>query len=196
MEDHPPLILGHLQGPTLPRSIRWRMQLGQLKYQESEIGWTIEELNTYNREFMKQQRTIYQGLCENYEMERGGILPFENNFVVQQDKSHDNNNNDNDDNDLDQPDHHDKNNDTNNNNNHDNDNIKDDARNEVDPLTMMVMDIEKEEKKRQDLDLKYRKERALRKRGATVETLLDDDSDGDRFDTYSVRLKRSNHAMP
>ena len=175
MEEYQSPIPRHLQGPTLPRSIRWRMQLGQLKYQESDIGWTTDELNIYNREFMKQQRTIYQGLCENYERKGVGFLQDENGFVVQQDE---------DDDDDDQPD----------DNNH-NDNGDGDP-NQVDPLTMMVMDIEKKEKRRQELDLKYRKERALRKRGATVETVLDDDSDGDRFDTYSVRLKISTHFMP
>ena len=177
MEEYQSPIPRHLQGPTLPRSIRWRMQLGQLKYQESDIGWTTDELNIYNREFMKQQRTIYQGLCENYEMKGVGFLQDENGFVVQQEEDHD-------DDEEDQPD----------DNNH-NDNGDGDP-NEVDPLTMMVMDIEKKEKRRQELDLKYRKERALRKRGATVETVLDDDSDGDRFDTYSVRLKISTHFMP
>ena len=55
---------------------------------------------------------------------------------------------------------------------------------EVDPLTAMVMQQEAQQKRLEKLELKYRRERAMRKRGIQIEG---EDGKNDRFDTYSVR---------
>lgn len=147
---HPAHAHQYLQGPALPRSVRWRMQLGLLKYPESEIGWTTEDLHAYNEQVLKQQRAAYRDLCDHYELD---LVEDENGFVKQADQQEE---------------------------------VLSEDEEDVDPLTMMVMDIEKKEKRRQELELKYRKEKALRKRGVAVDKVINDDSDGDRFDTYSV----------
>jgi hypothetical protein len=168
----------HLQGPALPRSVRWRMQMGLLKYPESDIGWTIADLHAYNEQVLNQQRAAYKSLCDQYIQQQDSV-PM-NEMVVEEDE----------DGflvDRQQPEMEEE--------------ISESEQQEeklrlddMDPLTMIVMDMEKKEKRRQELELKYRKEKALRKRGVAVTVTVavekvmyhDDTSGGDRFDTYSV----------
>jgi hypothetical protein len=58
-----------MDGPSLPRSIRWRLQLGLLALPSSEKdAWSTEELYTYNASLLHDQRTRYQELVEKYEV--------------------------------------------------------------------------------------------------------------------------------
>ena len=151
-----------MTGPTIPRSIRWRMQLGILQYPPNNNNeWTMEELSSYNETKVLQQRRTFSELRHTYCDE------------------------------LDMTSNVDRTTDTTNGEkeltpNEDNAASNDD----IDPLTQMVLDMERKEQRLQQLEVKYRKERALRNRGVTLEPkiVLDDEEDGgDRFDTYSVR---------
>ncbi len=57
---------------------------------------------------------------------------------------------------------------------------------EIDPLTAMVMEQEARETKKAELYLKYRKERARRKRGLTSETGNSTGEENDGIDRASV----------
>jgi len=149
-----------MTGPTIPRSIRWRMQLGILQYPPNNNNeWTMEELSSYNETKVLQQRRTFSELRHTYCDE------------------------------LDMTSNVDRTTDTTNGEkeltpNEDNAASNDD----IDPLTQMVLDMERKEQRLQQLEVKYRKERALRNRGVTLEPkiVLDDEEDGgDRFDTYS-----------
>jgi hypothetical protein len=58
-----------MDGPSLPRSIRWRLQLGLLALPSSEKdAWSTEELYAHNASLLRDQRTRYQQLVEKYEV--------------------------------------------------------------------------------------------------------------------------------
>ena len=145
-----------MDGPSLPRSIRWRLQLGLLQLPESADtdSLSLQELYEWNATQLQEQRERYRDLVEKHEAnhivfplqqeqheeeaEQAPVSPAVDNNAM------------------------------------------------LDPLTAMVREQEAQEKRRQELDLKYRKERARRKRGIYEgETDVHGDS-GDRGDTYSV----------
>lgn len=153
-----------MDGPLLPRSIRWRLQLGLWilpdRENDQEQLWTLQEILDHNREIIEQQRQGYSQLLLQFEEEDGvnqGELnvqhaPDEKTGSVKEEA---------------------------------NDQVDDISSNpEVDPLTALLREREAQEERLHDLDLKYRKDKARRKRGVYQE--LADTTD--RGDTYSVRL--------
>jgi hypothetical protein len=66
--------------------------------------------------------------------------------------------------------------------------VKETAPLEVDPLTAMVMEQEARETRKAELYLKYRKERARRKRGLTSETGNSTGEENDGIDRASVSI--------
>lgn len=144
-----------MDGPSLPRSIRWRLQLGLLalpnsKDDEEEDGseeptmLTEQDLYEYNASLMHDQRQRYLDLREQH---REALEAFRN-------ESH----------------HRDESNDETSNDvpAQDTASTSTDAT-LLDPLTAMVREQEAQEKRRQELELKYRKERARRNRGISDE---------------------------
>jgi hypothetical protein len=192
-----------MDGTLMPRSIRWRIQLGLLQVPEDEASEqqnkaspSLSDLAKHNQERLALQRQEYDRLVEKHEIRRvlrhAVVMEDKDGFVVTDKKKessptlvanddavdplfHTSSHND-DDNPLAQ-----------------NGVAPSDKKksSQLDPLTAMVMEQERQEKRLHDLDLKYRKERARRKFGISEGELrvIQDDHDadgGDRFDTYSV----------
>lgn len=173
-----------MDGSLMPRSIRWRIQLGLLKIPETTPDQTtpasLSDLAKHNRERLARQRQDYNRLVEKHEVHRvhHAVVEDQDGFVVTDDSqtveddvdpllhpSHDASQNR-------------------------GSALPNEKAAPLDPLTAMVMEQEKQEKRLHDLDLKYRKERARRKFGLPEEErVIQDDQHhdgGDRFDTYSV----------
>lgn len=141
---------------SLPRSVRWRIQLGLLKdpsADESGDGkriCNVEMVFEHNRDVIKQQEDRFKALEQKYveETTEAGneehttppLSPEENGF----------------------------------------DSVNSTAKPaEIDPLTAMVMEKEAQETRKAELYLKYRKERARMKRGlATEARVIESESDG------------------
>lgn len=130
MEDNDPSLL--------PRSIRWRLQLGLLALpnnddESNENVCSTNELYEYNSSLLHDQRTRYHDLVEKYEVhavstDQGGRVDETPAASVFPD-------------------------------------INETTAAALDPLTAIVREQEAQAKKRQELELKYRKERARRNRG-------------------------------
>lgn len=158
-----------MDGPSLPRSIRWRLQLGLLALpnsngdeKEQDNVYSFKELYECNASLLQDQRRRYQDLVEQHAETLHAFLHAE-----QQD---------------------------------DNTNANKQASQEstpanetttaavsLDPLTAMLREQEAQEKRRQELELKYRKERARRNRGISNDGQVSNDSGGDGATTDAVR---------
>jgi hypothetical protein len=137
----------------LPRSVRWRIQLGLLK--EPYSNCKLSEVTAYNREIIAQQDERFKGLVEKH------VEEDQDEGEVQKEGQ-----------DVD----------------------KDMAGGvpEVDPLTAMVMEQEAIETRKAELYLKYRKEKARRKRGLTTEARIIE-SESEEVDRASVRKQFDYH---
>merc|ERR1719162_1096841 len=134
----------------LPRSVRWRIQLGLLqdpsagatvantKVKEDEkLICTLETVSAYNHDTISAQAERFKGLVEKYVEESTEIE--EEQPSLSQSLSSENNGFDGTNNTAEPG--------------------------EIDPLTAMVMEQKAQEMRKAELYLKYRKERARRKRG-------------------------------
>lgn len=141
-----------MDGPSLPRSIRWRLQLGLLRLPDAEDPVSLDDLYEFNASLLQEQRARYDNLVEKHE---AGLV---GNVVVPEEETE---------NTIDAP-----------------TEEPPAAGMMLDPLTAMVQEQEAKEKRRQELDLKYRKERARRKRG-----IYEGEADGhDRSDAVSFEI--------
>jgi len=170
---------------SLPRSVRWRIQLGLLQDPSAEdtVANTIkngdekhicnlETVLAYNHDVIFKQAERFKGLVEKYieettevDNEQPSLSPSsssENNAAqpAESDPS---------------------------------------TAAEIDPLTAMVMEKEAQEKRKSELYLKYRKERARRKRGLTTEDRVTE-NESDEVDRASLiiiekDLKRLPHPL-
>ena len=131
-----------MDGPSLPRSVRWRLQLGVWKLphkDEGELQWTLEEILERNHDLIEIQRGNYNLLVEMLHE----LMEQEEQEQVQEQQQ------------------------------------EESITLDVDPLTALVQERDAQAQRLHDLDLKYRKQRARRKRGVA-------ECDSDRGDTYSV----------
>jgi hypothetical protein len=159
-EQHGALVVtGDLS--ALPRSVRWRIQLGLLQDPSLTIAprsCTLEDVTELNRQMIINQGERFKYLVEKY---------------VEEDVNENDNNNSGDE--------------TNNNNNKGNDTAAAASTSAMlDPLTAMVMEEEARETRKAELYLKYRKERARRKRGLSTEARIIESESGDEVDRASV----------
>ncbi|KAI2501903.1 hypothetical protein MHU86_12524 [Fragilaria crotonensis] len=166
-----------MDGPALPRSIRWRLQLGvwmlpssqkeqhQQHWQDgdahdTESEWTLTEILERNQDLIDVQRGNYDLLVQMLQevMEQNDEQEQEHEQVREQNDS-----------DEEHP------------SKATTASLNTKLPTPVDPLTALVKERDAQEQRLYDLDLKYRKRRARRKRGLlTTET--------DRGDTYSSSL--------
>ena len=155
---------------SLPRSVRWRIQLGLLQDPSAEATvaniningnekrvCNLETVSDHNHDIIFRQSERFKGLVEKHLEE----TTEENNEQPNLSPSLSSENNG-----------------------------FDGANNsanpaEVDPLTAMVMEKEAQETRKAELYLKYRKERARRKRGLTTEARVIE-SESDEVDRASV----------
>ena len=167
----------HQHLTTLPRSVRWRIQLGLLDYDSSSLSSsssssslsaTLEDIYQRNIQRVTQQNQRFQELLEKYveeepqetdvdiaspttkeDMEQPSSPPSKTKQQQQQQQQ--------------QP------------------------KVDIDPLTAMVMENEARETRKQELYLKYRKERARRKRGLSQAGGYQGGDESDGIDRASVR---------
>jgi hypothetical protein len=123
----------------LPRSVRWRIQLGLLQEpttKSSTSHCTLDEVTEYNRQVIAQQSEWFKALVEKHleEEEDDDDKEEEEEHAEEKEES------------VPQP-----------------------PSIDVDPLTAMVMEQQAQETRKAELYLKYRKERARMKRGLAVE---------------------------
>ena len=152
----------------LPRSVRWRIQLGLLQdptaaaasstnVDSDENLCTLQTVLEYNSEIISKQADRFKELVEKYIEET----------IEEAEKAEEQSNN----------------------RSSDNSGVDDSNAAakpaEIDPLTAMVMEQEAQETRKAELYLKYRKERARRKRGLTSEARVIE-SDSDEVDQASV----------
>jgi hypothetical protein len=151
----------------LPRSIRWRIQLGLLQDPSisdngtSEIfnngRCTLEDVTECNLAIVEQQNRRFRNLVEKHveEDEEESKEQVETNGQSLEDPATSSN--------------------------------SAEARREVDPLTAMVMEQQAQETRKAELYLKYRKERARRKRGLSVDArVIESETNG--VDNASVSV--------
>jgi hypothetical protein len=124
---------------ALPRSVRWRIQLGLLQEpttKSSTSHCTLDEVTEYNRQVIAQQSEWFKALVEKHleEEEDDDDKEEEEEHAEEKEES------------VPQP-----------------------PSIDVDPLTAMVMEQQAQETRKAELYLKYRKERARMKRGLAVE---------------------------
>jgi hypothetical protein len=139
---------------TIPRSVRWRIQLGVLEnvdpsdWNSASIADQLNLIYETNKELIQKQQERFQSLVEKYvEVE----IPVEEVQSPEKETVHQ---------------------------------VPD-----VDPLTAMLMEQQALETRKAELLLKYKKERARRKRGLTTEgRQIGDESDG--IDQASVSAVR------
>ena len=169
----------HQHLTTLPRSVRWRIQLGLLDYDSSSLSSsssssslsaTLEDIYQRNIQRVTQQNQRFQELLEKYveeepqetdgdiaspttkeDMEQPSSPPSKTKQQQQQQQQQQ------------QP------------------------KVDIDPLTAMVMENEARETRKQELYLKYRKERARRKRGLSQAGGYQGGDESDGIDRASVR---------
>jgi len=163
-----------MDGPSLPRSIRWRLQLGvfslpkqQQQQQQDGCGdnnnnkkYTWSQLWSQNSQTCQELRVDYTRLQQEW-------LEF---YEKQQQKKDD-------DDDEDVNNNNNKNN--NNNNNDDDDYVQLSSSSsavDIDPLTAMLEIKTAQEERKEQLELKFKKEKALRKRGIYNDTNNNDSS--------------------
>lgn len=135
-----------VDGSSLPRSVRWRIQLGLLEVPEKNEEQTefLERLIDLNRIAVNEQRSRYDALVQKH---FSSIHPQEEIDPPQ----------------IELP-----------SNDHLRELTEKDDGELLDPLTAMVMEQDARENRRKELDLKYRKERARRNRGISVDAEDDD----------------------
>ena len=163
-----------MEGPALPRSIRWRLQLGvwmlpspqreQLQLQDSdeiEPEWTLPEILERNQDLIDVQRGNYDLLVQMLQE------VMEQNDEQEREQEHEQ---------ID-PESEDEN--PSNPSTPTTVSLNTTLPILVDPLTALVKERDAQEQRLYDLDLKYRKRRARRKRGLLP-------TETDRGDTYSV----------
>ena len=171
---------------SLPRSVRWRIQLGLLQdptattttntttnnnngNNDDKISCTLETVTEYNSEIIAKQGERFKELVEKHVEETEGVDATKNEQQQQQ-----------------QPNNNVSSSSGNNNNNNNNATIDDTAKFAFDPLTAMVMEQEAQETRKAELYLKYRKERARRKRGLTTEARVIESENDEVVDRASV----------
>jgi hypothetical protein len=164
-DEHHGAMVVHGDLSDLPRSVRWRIQLGLLQDPTTvscdEITasrCTLQDVTELNRQIILNQGERFKNLVEKHVEE-------------QQDGDGDKHNGD----------------ESSNNNHHETDKIESNGTVDVDPLTAMVMEQEARENRKAELYLKYRKERARRKRGLSTEARIID-SESDEVDRSSVSM--------
>ena len=148
---------------SLPRSVRWRIQLGLLNWSPDDPTTepTLDNIYDLNKTLIEQQKDKFRELMEKY------VHEDEDQSELNDDQA------------LSSADGVGEGGDT-----------ATDAGSaaDVDPLTAMVMEQEGREKRKQELYLKYRKERARRKRGLATELSRPSDAgEDDGLDHASVR---------
>ena len=137
-----------MNGPALPRSIRWRLQLGLWKLMHKDEGeqeWSLQELNDFNKDLVKEQRDEYCRLVQRLREEEQKQIELEKQEKEKRAKE---------------------------------DPLAMMSAGEnadVDPLTAMMLQQEAQEKRLQKLELKYRIERARRKHGLQTSEQSDGD---------------------
>jgi len=154
----------------LPRSVRWRIQLGLLQdpsagatvantkvIEDEKLTCTLETVSAYNHDTVSAQAERFKGLVEKY-VEESTEVDNEQPSLSKSLSSE--NNGFNGTNSTAEP-------------------------AEIDPLTAMVMEQEALETRKAKLYLKYRKERARRKRGLTTEASIIE-SESDEVDRASL----------
>lgn len=140
---------------NLPRSIRWRVQLGLLidptatTSADCSSSATIETVLECNKETLIECKNIFKELVEKHVEE--AVVIVESNGQESSSSS----------------------------------TTKERTEIDIDPLTAIVMEEEARETKKSELYLKYRKERARRKRGLTTEARIIE-SESDEVDRASV----------
>lgn len=154
---------------SLPRSVRWRIQFGLLQDPSSiltsaaNIGkkemhvCTLETVLNHNHQLITKQADRFKDLVEKHLEEPTG----------------------------DSNDSHEQSNNLSPNRNELGDVNPSPKSADIDPLTAMVMEQEAQEIRKAELYLKYRKERARRKRGLTTEARVIE-SESDEIDQASV----------
>lgn len=130
-----------MDGPSFPRSIRWRLQLGLLALpndadDDNDNDCSMEDIYKYNASLLHDQRSRYHDLVDKYEVGLHAAAASVEAAVQEKEEAPAESKN----------------------NNHD-------STAALDPLTAMVREQEAQAKRRQELELKYRKERARRNRG-------------------------------
>lgn len=126
-----------MDGPSLPRSVRWRLQLGLLALPsttEEEQELSLKDLYDYNASLLQDQRNRFNDLREEH---AEALEAF-----VAEEQQHD----DNDETSATAS-------------------PPPTTTASLDPLTAMLQEKEAQEERRRELELKYRKERARRNRG-------------------------------
>ncbi|MGK3749721.1 MAG: hypothetical protein ACI8RD_002017 [Bacillariaceae sp.] len=153
-EEQGKRILGEYLS-NLPRSVRWRIQLGLLidptttTSADCSSSTTLETILECNRETLIECNRIFKELVEKHVEEAEEVV--ESNGQESSSTSTTTKN----------------------------------PEVDIDPLTAIVMEEEARETKKAELYLKYRKERARRKRGLTTEARIID-SESDEVDRASV----------
>jgi hypothetical protein len=133
---------------ALPRSVTWRLRLGLLKAPSTTTRPTLEDLLRHNAELLEQEQSQYQKLQETYQNHLGQI---------------DNNNNEVEEKEEEEEDAEEVVANT--------ANVPPDIDplSSMDPLTAMLQEQQAQENRRQELDLRYRREKARRKRGLATD---------------------------
>jgi hypothetical protein len=162
-DDHSGKVIALNDWSKLPRSVRWRLQLGILSEpppdgQDQDLS--LDVLFQHNKSIVSDLGEKFKELVTKH---------------VEEDEDGGNNNNDDDGTEAD--------------NNSGKSNGGNEGGNahatEIDPLTAMVMEEQARETRKAELYLKYRKERARRKRGLTTEARIIE-SESDEVDRASV----------
>jgi hypothetical protein len=66
-----------MDGPSLPRSIRWRLQLGLLRLPDAEDPVSLDDLYEFNASLLQEQRARYDNLVEKHEPVSRGLVQVE-----------------------------------------------------------------------------------------------------------------------
>lgn len=136
----------------LPRSLRWRIQLGLFidpANEDPTVSTSIETCWQWNSATVTQQNERFKGLMEKYIEEEEEVT----NKTVDQSAGN-----------ASSP----------------------PTVSDIDPLTAMVREQEERESRKAELYLKYRKEKARRKRGLTTDGGYVGNGESDGIDTASV----------
>ena len=140
---------GDLSG--LPRSVRWRIQLGLFvdpSTQDPTATTTLESCLQWNSETIAQQNSRFQELMTKYIEEEEEVTKQEEAATTEASPP---------------------------------------APVMLDPLTAMVREQEEKESRKAELYLKYRKEKARRKRGLANDGGFNESGENDGIDRASVR---------
>ena len=157
--DHAMLVHSLHDWSNLPRSVRWRLQLGILaepSIQQQDL--TLDVLLQHNQSKISDLGEKFKELVAKHVEEDEELVEGDdsNNSGNGQDGG-----------------------------GNDGDTAANSKTPEIDPLTAMVMEEEARETRKAELYLKYRKERARRKRGLTTEARIIE-SESDEVDRASV----------